>query len=688
MTFFNQLKLVHKLVGICLVAFLALGVVTAVGYRSLRVSDVSGRLVNANAVQRAQMDADMMHDAIRSDVVLCGVTKNAGEVNTGIAAIAEHVQRMREDMGQVKQSPEPEVQQALSDTTAALRSYLEEAERYAQSTTGKVGVQPAATFGEAFETLEGKMEKLGDAIDTSTRRIADEAAVARSAATQVNLWVSAACGTLLIVLCWLLVSSIRRPLGAMAAAARAVAAGDIEQTLAATSADEVGELARALGQMIDYIREKATAAEALGRGDLEISVSPRSEQDTLGRSFLAMKQSLSRLVKDSSVLIQGARAGDLSRRADVNGLSGAFREMLEGQNALLTSVGAPIAEAKAVLARVEGRDLTARMTGEYAGDYAVIKASLNSAVQTLEHALGEVAGVADGVASAAQQITTGSTDLAETVAAQLATIEKITGELGETTNMSKENAANAEGSRSHAVDAMTSAEKGSEGMRRLSVAVESMKAAADETAKIVRTIDEIAFQTNLLSLNAAVEAARAGDAGRGFAVVAEEVRTLAMRSAEAARNTTQVIERSLKKAEEGVLLNRDASVAFDAIFEQVKKISQVMAAIAESSQKQHAGVARVTASADTIRDGAQSGAATAEETAAAATELSAQAASMREMTASFRLGNVGAGAPRPGTAAGHGAASRARGGARNGLSNGRGHNPGHANGHPSFDDFS
>src|SRR5262249_49374305 len=162
---------------------------------------------------------------------------------------------------------------------------------------------------------------------------------------------------------------------------------------------------------------------------------------------------------------------------------------------------------------------------------------------------------------------------------QLATIEKITEDLGETTGMSKQNAANAEGSRTHAVDAMTSAEKGSEGMRRLSIAVESMKTAADETAKIVRTIDEIAFQTNLLSLNAAVEAARAGDAGRGFAVVAEEVRTLAMRSADAARNTTQVIERSLKKAEEGVLLNRDASIAFDAIFGQVKKIAQVMAEI-------------------------------------------------------------------------------------------------------------
>jgi methyl-accepting chemotaxis protein len=136
-----------------------------------------------------------------------------------------------------------------------------------------------------------------------------------------------------------------------------------------------------------------------------------------------------------------------------------------------------------------------------------------------------------------------------------------------------------------------------------------------------------------------------------------------------------------------VLLNRDASVAFDAIFEQVKKIAQVMADIAESSQKQHAGVARVTSSAGTIRDGAQSGAATAEETAAAATELAAQAASMREMTATFRLGGSTPNAPRHGgpAANGYATAGRRRSTARNGSA----HAPTNGNGyaHSPQDDF-
>jgi methyl-accepting chemotaxis protein len=177
-------------------------------------------------------------------------------------------------------------------------------------------------------------------------------------------------------------------------------------------------------------------------------------------------------------------------------------------------------------------------------------------------------------------------------------------------------------------------------MGRLSSAVESIKGAADETAKIIKTIDEIAFQTNLLALNAAVEAARAGDAGRGFAVVAEEVRSLAMRSAEAAKNTTQVIERSLKKAEEGVIINKEASVAFEAIGKQVKKVVEVISEIAESSQQQHDSVARINKGVDTVSRETQQSAAATEETASAAEQLAAQAENMRTLTSQFRLGQA------------------------------------------------
>src|SRR5204863_8178687 len=140
---------------------------------------------------------------------------------------------------------------------------------------------------------------------------------------------------------------------------------------------------------------------------------------------------------------------------------------------------------------------------------------------------------------------------------QASSLEEISSSLQEVAAMARQNAANCKEARSIADTARKAAEHGFNQMERLSQSIEKIKTSADATAKIVKTIDEIAFQTNLLALNAAVEAARAGDAGKGFAVVAEEVRNLAMRSAEAAKNTANLIEESVKNVEGGVALNQE-----------------------------------------------------------------------------------------------------------------------------------
>jgi methyl-accepting chemotaxis protein len=618
-----------------------LALMTYVGYRSLEEADGTARMVVANAAQRAQMDADMMHDAIRSDVLIIqantdGEHKDA--VAKAVAALGEHSARIREDLRKVGESRSPELQKELELMQPAVQTYLQEADSFARA--AQASATPIAapdSFDRSFTALETEMQKLGDSIHAWTTSINEEATAAKASANKTNLWVSVLCACALLALSLVLVRSIRAPLHAMARVARAVAEGDVDQTIAYSSPDEVGELADALRGMIEYMGDTARAAEALAQGDLSVAVRARSPNDTLSHSFLNMKSGLERLIRESSALIVAARRGELSTRASTDGLRGAFQEMVAGTNALLEAVNAPLQEAKSVLTRVESRDLTARMSGNYEGDFVAIKNSLNSAVQTLEQTIGEVLANADQVATAAAQITSGSANLAESASTQVATIEQITAALEETTSMSKQSAANAQESRAQAEGAMATAEQGSKNMASLSAAVDAMKDAADETAKIVRTIDEIAFQTNLLALNAAVEAARAGDAGRGFAVVADEVRTLAMRSAEAARNTTQVIERSLRKAEEGVAMNRDATVAFNAIANQIKKVVDVMKEIAESSRQQHAAVARVSASVDSVARDAQTSAATADEAASAAEELSKQAELMRETTSQFEL---------------------------------------------------
>ena len=388
------------------------------------------------------------------------------------------------------------------------------------------------------------------------------------------------------------------------------------------------------------VAELEAVATRLAAGDFEQEIQHRGggEIGALAASFRATAQTLRGAVADVNALIASAQAGDLSNRVDAAKYRGGFGALVSGTNQLLEAVASPIQEANSVLASVAASDLTVRMHGNYAGDFESIKVATNNAVETLERTLSEVQTAANQVSAAAGQITGASSQMARGAQSQAASIEEVLSSLEEITSMSKQSASRAQESRAHAQSATDTAASGMASMGRLSHAVESIKSAADETSKIIKTIDEIAFQTNLLALNAAVEAARAGDAGRGFAVVAEEVRSLAMRSAEAAKNTTQVIERSLRKAEEGVAINKEASVAFEAIGKQVKKVVEVIAEIAESSQQQHDSVARINKGVDTVSRETQQGAAATEETASAAEELAAQAEMMRSLTAQFRLG--------------------------------------------------
>ena len=432
-----------------------------------------------------------------------------------------------------------------------------------------------------------------------------------------------------------------KPLVEMTAVAKGISRGELDQHVVHQGRDEVGDLADALRGTVEYIRGAADAAGGIGKGDLQIEIASRSGSDVLAASLLSARDSLRRLSKESQKLIQAARGGELGVRGSTEGLAGGYLEIVEGMNQVLGAVAAPIGEAKTALERVAENDLTARMTGEYSGDYAAIKAGLNAALENLNDSLTRVSSAADQVATSASEITQGNQQTAQATSEQAGSLEEITSSLQEITAMSKRSSANAQQARGLAEGARETAEQGSVSVKRMSGAIEKIKNSADETAKIVKTIDEIAFQTNLLALNAAVEAARAGDAGKGFAVVAEEVRALAMRSAEAAKNVAQLITASVKNAEEGVALNHEVTKGFEAIAGKVRGVVEVISEIAAASEQQSDGVAQVNGNIEEMSKSTQQNAATTEETASAAEELAGQAAEMRNLVGAFRLADGG-----------------------------------------------
>ncbi|HUO09206.1 MAG TPA: methyl-accepting chemotaxis protein [Phycisphaerae bacterium] len=266
----------------------------------------------------------------------------------------------------------------------------------------------------------------------------------------------------------------------------------------------------------------------------------------------------------------------------------------------------------------------------------VISAALSFfIVRSLVRILSQIAGTlgagSEQLASAASQVSASSQAIAQGASEQAASLEETTSALEEISSMARRNAETAQQANTLSGESQKSAEQGNHAMTRMSTAINEIEKSAGETAKILKVIDEIAFQTNLLALNAAVEAARAGEAGKGFAVVAEEVRNLAMRSAEAAKNTAHLIEQSVNNAKSGVTISTDVASVLQAITTSSSKSGSLVGEIAGASTEQTQGISQVNTAVSQMDKVVQANAAAAEESAAAAEELASQAGEVKRV---------------------------------------------------------
>ncbi|MBN2332368.1 MAG: cache domain-containing protein [Deltaproteobacteria bacterium] len=237
---------------------------------------------------------------------------------------------------------------------------------------------------------------------------------------------------------------------------------------------------------------------------------------------------------------------------------------------------------------------------------------------------GGISDAAAQIAGAANQIAAGSQNLADGASNQAASLEETSSSLEEIGSMTRQNADNTKQADSLAQQAEAVVQEGASNMEEMLRAVHEIRDSSEKTAKIIKTIDEIAFQTNLLSLNAAVEAARAGEAGAGFAVVADEVRNLAHRSAEAAKNTTELIDRSVASSVRGVELSERVAASFEEINSAIKKVKDLVAEVAAASDEQSQGLGQISTVVGQMDKITQENAANAEESAASIMELKSQ----------------------------------------------------------------
>ncbi len=255
----------------------------------------------------------------------------------------------------------------------------------------------------------------------------------------------------------------------------------------------------------------------------------------------------------------------------------------------------------------------------------------NSVIKPISLIINDLQANATNLLDAAAHVSSSSNQLADGAQTQASSLEETSASLEEVSSMSRANADSVSQANDKANEARRSAEEAQTSMAKMKTAIASIKVSSDQTASIMKTIDEIAFQTNLLALNAAVEAARAGEAGAGFAVVADEVRSLALRSAEAARNTAQLIEESQGNADHGVQAADEVATILTTIVDNVKQVSTLAAEITVASQEQSLGVNQINLAICEVEKVTQSNAAISEEAASASEELSGQARALDSM---------------------------------------------------------
>jgi methyl-accepting chemotaxis protein len=387
------------------------------------------------------------------------------------------------------------------------------------------------------------------------------------------------------------------------------------------------------------VKKKAMACIGeFGRGNFDAPLEKfPGKKAFINETIEQVRAHLKALITDANMLAKAAVEGKLTTRADGSKHQGDFRKILEGVNQTLDAVLAPIDEAAQVLERLSQRDLRVRVKGNYQGDHAKIKESINATAEALHEALLQVAMAVDQVSSASGQIASSSQSVADGASQQASALEETASSLESMSAMTKRSADNAQQANGLAQTAKGAATEGAGAMEQMGQAMTKIRASAEGTSQIIKDINEIAFQTNLLALNAAVEAARAGEAGRGFAVVAEEVRSLALRSKEAAMKTEELIKESVRQAEEGEVTSKGVSTKLNEIVTGVSKVTDIVAEISASAKEQSAGIDQVNRAVTDMNKVTQQNAANSEESSSAAEELSSQSEELAAMIGGFQL---------------------------------------------------
>ncbi len=522
----------------------------------------------------------------------------------------------------------------FEDFKAADKAYqplLNQAIELVRSGQNKIAELQVSPDGEMGIAVKAEKDAINNILELKKQDGKEKSAANTAQANDVKMVSILVMGVLVILSLTIGIAisrSVSKPIKAAAKCAKQLASGSLDAPLSVNSKDEAGQLAATINNEVRQAFKDIEKARSVS----EKQASYQSAE--VGKLLVNLKR-----------LAHGELLCDIAVEEadqDTEELHQLYSEIAFNLSGGISAIKGYIAEISGVLGEMANGNMCVNISSEYKGDFITLKESINMIAESLNNTLSEINNAAVQVASGTSQVSSGSQTISEGATEQAGAIEELSESVTQIAAQTKQNAENAGMANKLVLGTQTDAIAGNGRMKEMQDAMAKINASSESISRIIKVIDDIAFQTNILALNAAVEAARAGVHGKGFAVVAEEVRNLAARCASAARETTEYIEGSIKKVEDGTRIADQTATALSSIVVSVEKAAALIGQIASASNEQATGIAQVDRGIEQLSQVVQINSATAEQAAAASEELSSQADLLKSMVAQFKLQDAGA----------------------------------------------
>ncbi|MCF1446354.1 HAMP domain-containing protein [Agrobacterium vitis] len=514
-------------------------------------------------------------------------------------------------------------QKQLQDVRTTLNTYFDQIRQMVKVAGTNAAKEPGVMAKELSKALDGQKAvtaavKVYSTYSAKTLSAARSNAIADSQLTMIALLSTAAISIVLGVAVSTLIArrGIVNPIRLLTDNMNRIAKGALGDAIPGTErGDEIGEMARAL----------------------EIFRANRLQMQEMEAQEAALNSQSKDLQSSISSIVASAAAGNFSQRITKSYEDADLQRFASSVNELVANVDLGVTEVRRVIAALSSSDLTQDMRGNFQGAFAELQSNVNHAMATLREAMQSIRGASGTITDNSGELSSAANQLARRTEQQAAALEETAAALEEITTTVRTSTERAHEANQMVEQTRNSAGKSGEIVRSAIDAMGRIEQSSQKISQIISVIDEIAFQTNLLALNAGVEAARAGEAGRGFAVVAQEVRELAQRSANAAREIKALINTSADEVKGGVSLVLSTGEALNEIVGLVDHVNGHVASIARAAQEQSAALAEINTSVNHMDQMTQQNAAMVEETTAASQVLASESRQLLVQIEQFRL---------------------------------------------------